>query len=70
MIQKFKSALIVKKVIENNFKVQKRLASLTSEQKIFVSTLFDGLISNKRADLAKAITLIETTNPIKKLQGL
>jgi putative protein kinase ArgK-like GTPase of G3E family len=42
---------------------------LTSSQQKYVESLFDGVVNNKRADLAKSITLIETTNPVKKLQA-
>ena len=38
----------------------------TSSHEELGKKLFDGLVSNSRADLAKAITLIETTNPVKK----
>lgn len=34
-----------------------------------VDSLFDGLIKCKRCDLARSITLIETTNPEKKKQS-
>lgn len=83
MIQKIKAAFSIVKRVENNLKTTKTLftltsahiykrsvhTSLTAEQNVFVSSLFDGLITNKRADLAKSITLIETTHPIKKLQA-
>lgn len=32
----------------------------------FEESLFNGLINNKRSDLARSITLVETTNPEKK----
>ena len=35
----------------------------------FVDDLFDGLIKSKRSDLAKSITLVETTNAEKKKQS-
>lgn len=41
-------------------------AELTNDQHKYVSNLFDGVVGNKRADLAKAITLIETTSSVKK----
>jgi len=44
-------------------------SNLTLSQQKYVESLFDGLVSNKRADLAKSITLIETSNPVKKLQA-
>lgn len=34
-----------------------------------VSSLFEGLVTNKRADLARSITLIETTNQQKKREA-
>lgn len=45
----------------------KHFSNLTSDQHKFVSDLFNGVVGNKRADLAKAITLIETTSPSKKI---
>lgn len=39
-----------------------------SAEKNFVDGLFNGLtVFNRRADLAKSITLVESTNPQKKL---
>ncbi len=69
MIQKFKNGMLISRLVERKITTQIRHVNLTSEQKLSVSTLFDGLINNKRPDLAKAITLIETTNQIKKLQA-
>jgi hypothetical protein len=83
MIKKIKNGFSILKRVENNIKIAKTLftltsqhisnrnvhTSLTAEQNSFVSNLFDGLITNKRADLAKSITLIETTHPVKKLQA-
>ena len=42
-------------------------SDLTLDQQKYVDYLFDGVIENKRAELAKAITLIETTSPTKKV---
>lgn len=42
-------------------------SSLSSESIDFVEKIFKGVTTNKRADLARSITLIETTNPEKKI---
>lgn len=40
-----------------------------STSRTFVDDLFDGLTKSKRSDLAKSITLVETTNAEKKKQS-
>ncbi|CAF0758840.1 unnamed protein product [Brachionus calyciflorus] len=50
-----------------NLKSKNFYSDLTIDQQKYVNTLYEGVVNNRRAELAKAITLIETTNPIKKL---
>ena len=45
---------------------RKTFSQLSSLQRDALDKLFDGVVNNKRADLARAITLIETTNDVKK----
>lgn len=42
------------------------LRNLSHETPPKVLSLFNGLIGNKRADLARSITMVETSNPEKK----
>jgi hypothetical protein len=41
-------------------------SQLTASQLETVNGLFEGLVNNKRPELARAITLVETSNPVKK----
>lgn len=42
-------------------------SSLSESSERYVESLYKGVVANKRAELARSITLIETTNNEKKL---
>lgn len=51
----------------NNLNLKRFYSNLTLDQQEYVDSLFDGVINNRRPELAKSITLIETTSPKKKI---
>ena len=68
---------LTRNLAKNGWKLYNRNASLnsrhmtklTSPQEEFVSALYNGIISNRRAELARSITLVETSNPEKKVMA-
>lgn len=60
-----KTCLLTRNVLLSGFKVNS--STFSAEHEKYLSNLFNGLINNNRADLAKSITLIETTHPFKKV---
>jgi LAO/AO transport system kinase len=57
-------------IIKNfNLTTRRCLAKLTQNQENYVDSLYNGLIGNGRAELARSITLVETTNQEKKVMA-
>ena len=59
--------ILFKNFNQLNIKKINFYSDLTLDQQKYVDYLYDGVTRNKRAELAKAITLIETTSPTKKV---
>lgn len=62
-----KTCLLTRNVLLSGFKAKRNSSTFSAEHEKYLSNLFNGLINNNRADLAKSITLIETTHPFKKV---
>ena len=62
-----KTCFLTKNVLLSGFKVKRNSSTFSAEHEKYLSNLFNGLVNNNRADLAKSITLIETTHPFKKV---
>lgn len=68
-LRRFVNKLDTTEIIHNVL-LNKRFMSTTNDLSKYnatVESLFKGVISNKRSDLARSITLIETSNPEKKV---
>lgn len=67
MFKLYKNARSVLKNLKQNRYRIKYYSNLTLDQEQYTDSLFNGVITNQRSHLAKAITLIETTSPKKKI---
>lgn len=60
-------SVLIKNIIKPKQNRIKFYSDLTLDQQEYVGSLFKGVINNQRSHLAKAITLIETSSPKKKI---
>jgi hypothetical protein len=66
MIPRLKLNRLLLNIFDSRALNPKNFSKLTPSQEETVNSLFNGIVGNRRAELARSITLVETSNPVKK----